>query len=101
MFAVDCDGREVVTIEGRGGERDWASACATPSSASGAVQCGFCTPGLMVQASHVLEQQPARRRGAIRRGIEGNLCRCTGYRKIIDAIALAAAPRAGATHGSR
>ena len=70
--------------------------------ASGAVQCGFCTPGLMVQASHVIAQQPGADEAQIRRGIEGNLCRCTGYRKIIDAIALAARTAApGATHGNR
>src|SRR5579864_5023432 len=55
----------------------------------GAVQCGFCTPGLMVQASHLLETHPHANRAEIQRGIEGNLCRCTGYKKIIDAIAAA------------
>jgi carbon-monoxide dehydrogenase small subunit len=50
----------------------------------GAVQCGFCTPGLMVQASHLIERHHAADEAAIRRGIEGNLCRCTGYRKIIE-----------------
>jgi carbon-monoxide dehydrogenase small subunit len=101
MFAVDCDGREVVTIEGvavsAAGER-----LRDAFVASGAVQCGFCTPGLMVQASHVIERRPGADEAQIRRGIEGNLCRCTGYRKIIDAIALAARTAApGATHGNR
>ena len=85
MFAADCDGREVVTIEGvvqtEAGER-----LRSAFVASGAVQCGFCTPGLMVQASHLIERNPGAGEAAIRRGIEGNLCRCTGYRKIIDAI---------------
>ncbi len=89
MFAADCDGRELVTIEGvaasERGER-----LRSAFVANGAVQCGFCTPGLMVQASHLIEQQPNADEAAIRRGIEGNLCRCTGYRKIIDAIAAAA-----------
>jgi carbon-monoxide dehydrogenase small subunit len=68
--------------------------------ASGAVQCGFCTPGLMVQASHVIERHPGADEAAIRRGIEGNLCRCTGYRKIIDAIAATArAASEGVKHG--
>ena len=66
--------------------------------ARGAVQCGFCTPGLMVQASHLIERDHARDEAAIRRGIEGNLCRCTGYVKIVDAIEAAAR---GADHGSR
>jgi carbon-monoxide dehydrogenase small subunit len=99
MFAADCDGRELVTIEGvvlsEAGER-----LRDAFVASGAVQCGFCTPGLMVQASFILERHPGAEEAAIRRGIEGNLCRCTGYRKIIDAIAAAAhaAPREG-EHG--
>lgn len=101
MFAVDCDGRDLKTIEGiavtAAGERlrDAFVAC-------GAVQCGFCTPGLMVQASSLVEQHPGAGEEAIRRGIEGNLCRCTGYRKIVDAIAAAgrAAPQ-GDANGRR
>ena len=88
MFAVDCDGRELITIEGvvlsESGER-----LRSAFVANGAVQCGFCTPGLMVQASHLIERDPTADETGIRRGIEGNLCRCTGYRKIIDAIAAA------------
>ena len=89
LFAVDCDGRELITIEGvvlsESGER-----LRNAFVANGAVQCGFCTPGLMVQASRLIERQRGADEAAIRRGIEGNLCRCTGYRKIIDAIAAAA-----------
>lgn len=88
MFAADCDGRDVMTVEG---------VTATPRGealrqafvAYGAVQCGFCTPGLMMQAWHLLERDPQADEAAIRRGIEGNLCRCTGYKKIIEAIAVA------------
>lgn len=89
MFAVDCDGRDVRTIEGLVasplGERLRASFVA-----NGAVQCGFCTPGIMMQASRLVESGSGLGEAEIRRGIEGNLCRCTGYRKIIDAIAEAA-----------
>ena len=89
LFAADCDGRELVTIEGVAttprGER-----LRDAFVANGAVQCGFCTPGLMVQASNLIERQSGASETEIRRGIEGNLCRCTGYRKIIDAIASAA-----------
>jgi len=85
MFAADCDGRDLVTVEGVAasalGER-----LRDAFVANGAVQCGFCTPGLMVQASRLIEQHPGADEATIRRGIEGNLCRCTGYRKIIDAI---------------
>jgi carbon-monoxide dehydrogenase small subunit len=94
MFAADCDGRELVTVEGvvssEPGER-----LRSAFVASGAVQCGFCTPGLMVQAAHLIERHHAADEAEIRRGIEGNLCRCTGYRKIIDAIAAAAAEKSG------
>ncbi len=99
MFAVDCDGRELVTIEGvavsEAGEH-----LREAFVANGAVQCGFCTPGLVVQASHLIERHPDADEAVIRRGIEGNLCRCTGYRKIIDAIAAAAQASAqGSEHG--
>ena len=85
MFAVDCNGREVQTIEGLS---------ATPLGdrlnrslvEHGAVQCGFCTPGFMMQAQQVLAEHPHASREEIQRGLEGNLCRCTGYRKILDAV---------------
>lgn len=86
MFAVDCDGRTVQTIEG---------IAADPASQplrdalvrEGGVQCGFCTPGMVVQATHVLAKHPGANRDTVARGLEGNLCRCTGYKKIVDAVA--------------
>ena len=86
MFAADCDGREVVTIEGLA-----ADALKKSFVEHGAVQCGFCTPGFVVQAHHLLSKQSHPNEAQIRRGIEGNLCRCTGYKKIIEAIAAAGA----------
>ena len=86
MFAVDCDGRESVTIEGLI-TSPLGEVLRNSFTENGAVQCGFCTPGLMVQASHLLKMQPHADRAEIQRGIEGNLCRCTGYKKIVDAIA--------------
>ncbi len=84
MFAVECDGRELVTVEGvaasEAGKRLRESFVE-----HGAVQCGFCTPGMLVQASHVIERGCAGE-SEVRRGIEGNLCRCTGYKKIVEAI---------------
>jgi len=98
LFAADCDGRNVVTIEGVAASEP-GRRLRDAFVANGAVQCGFCTPGLMVQASHVIEQDAGADEAAIRRGIEGNLCRCTGYRKIVDAIADAAhAPSQGGRH---
>jgi len=98
MFAADCDGREVMTVEG---------VTATPRGEAlrrafvehGAVQCGFCTPGLMMQAWHLLEREPLADATAIQRGIEGNLCRCTGYKKIVEAIAAAGAEESAQTRG--
>ena len=93
MFAADCDGRDVVTIEGLvSGAR--GEALRKSFVEHGAVQCGFCTPGIMVQASHLLDKQPEADVEAIKRGLEGNLCRCTGYRKIVEAIEAVTTPAA-------
>jgi carbon-monoxide dehydrogenase small subunit len=95
MFAVDCDGRTLTTIEGLAadphGER-----IEHAFVECGAVQCGFCTPGMVVQAKHWLDTHPKPSRASIERGIEGNLCRCTGYVKIVDAIEKAAEEAEGA-----
>ncbi len=90
LFAVDCDGRQVTTIEGLA-ENAVGAQVEKAFVNSGAVQCGFCSPGLVVQATHLLVKNPAATRAEIQRGIEGNLCRCTGYVKIVDAIAAASA----------
>ncbi|MGW7332666.1 (2Fe-2S)-binding protein, partial [Streptomyces sp. NPDC054840] len=58
---------------------------------AGAVQCGFCTPGLLIQADALLEENPSPSDQDIREALSGNLCRCTGYEKILDAVRLAAA----------
>jgi len=89
MFAVDCDGRDLVTIEGLA-SRPRGEALRKSFVEHGAVQCGFCTPGVMVQASHLLDEQPAPDTQVIQRALEGNLCRCTGYRKIVEAVQAAA-----------
>ncbi|HET6802498.1 MAG TPA: (2Fe-2S)-binding protein [Casimicrobiaceae bacterium] len=92
MFAVDCEGRTLTTIEGMAitpaGER-----LRDAFVAHGAVQCGFCTPGIVMQAAALLAQDAHPTDEQIRRGIEGNLCRCTGYAKIVEAIAAAAETR--------
>lgn len=96
MFAADCDGRDLMTIEGLA----TTAVGATIREAfvkNGAVQCGFCTPGILMQADHALRKQPAADRPGLERAIEGNLCRCTGYRKIVDSMAEAGtAIRSGA-----
>jgi carbon-monoxide dehydrogenase small subunit len=88
MFAVECDGRELTTIEGlqtKEGLSDLQQAFVD----EGAVQCGFCIPGMIMQGTYLLNHNPEMTAEEIKRGIEGNLCRCTGYKKIIDAIAVA------------
>ncbi len=85
QFAVDCEGRTVSTIEGVSREPLGAK-LEQAFVDCGAVQCGFCTPGMVVQARHFLEAHPNATRDEIKRGIEGNLCRCTGYVKSVDAI---------------
>ena len=89
LFAVECDGREVTTIEGLASD-PLGLRIEKAFVEAGAVQCGFCTPGMVVQAKQLLEDNPHPTREEIKRGIEGNLCRCTGYVKIIDAIEAAA-----------
>jgi len=85
MLAAQLEGRQVKTIEGlilSGSARTLEERFVS----HGAVQCGFCTPGMMVTASHLLRTRPNADRKTIRRAISGNLCRCTGYQKIVDAV---------------
>ena len=85
LFAVECNGRAVTTIEGLAAD-PLGLRIEKAFVEAGAVQCGFCTPGMVMQARQLLEQNPHPSREEILRGIEGNLCRCTGYVKIVDAI---------------
>lgn len=85
MFAVDCDGRKLTTIEGLANDGR-ADALRESFVAHGAVQCGFCTPGMVMQADHLLHKHPDADEASVKRGLEGNLCRCTGYKKIVDAV---------------
>lgn len=82
-FAHAAAGREVTTIEGLG--EDHPVVCAFVEA--GAVQCGFCTPGFVVAATALLRDNPNLSREEIRTGLAGNLCRCTGYGPVVDAIA--------------
>jgi carbon-monoxide dehydrogenase small subunit len=59
----------------------------------GAIQCGFCMPGMIMQADYLVEENPDLNRDQIRRGLEGNVCRCTGYTKVLDAVAAVAESR--------
>jgi carbon-monoxide dehydrogenase small subunit len=89
VLAAQAHGREVVTVEGlaRNGE---LHAIQQAFIDSGAVQCGFCTPGLIVASHDLLARDPRPSEAEIREALAGNICRCTGYAKIVDAVQLAA-----------
>jgi len=91
MLAAQIEGRAITTIEGLAKPEDGALHPVQEAFIEhGAVQCGFCTPGMILASVDLLGRTPAPDRGAIRRGLSGNLCRCTGYVKIVDAVAAAA-----------
>ncbi len=85
VLAAECQGAEVLTIEGlaAGGELHPIQQAFVDH---GAIQCGFCTPGMIMTAYSLLKENPAPTQDEMKRGLEGNLCRCTGYSKIIDAV---------------
>ena len=94
MLAVNCDGREVTTIEGLDSV-DGLDVIQQSFVDNWAVQCGFCTAGMIMQAKYLLSRHPHPSEDEIKYAIEGNVCRCTGYHKIIEAISAAAANSAG------
>jgi carbon-monoxide dehydrogenase small subunit len=89
VLALDADGSEVTTIEGLA-RRGELHPLQKAFLEEGAVQCGYCTPGMILQAAAFLRVHPAPTTAQIRTGMAGNLCRCTGYAKIVRAIAAAA-----------
>ncbi|MEU1311251.1 (2Fe-2S)-binding protein [Streptomyces cinnamoneus] len=100
VAAGQAEGREVVTVEGLAERSGVPGGRLSPVQQAfvdaGAVQCGFCTPGLLVATDELLERHPDPSDADIREALSGNLCRCTGYEKILDAVRLAAA-RGGET----
>ena len=89
VLAAQAQGHDVVTVEGLGEEGN-LHRVQEAFVAAGAVQCGFCTPGLVVAAADLLERTPDPSEDEIREALSGNLCRCTGYAKIFDAVRMAA-----------
>jgi aerobic carbon-monoxide dehydrogenase small subunit len=89
VLAAQADGHDVVTVEGLGAG-DELHPVQQAFVDAGAVQCGFCTPGLIVATAALLERIPDPSEDEIREALSGNLCRCTGYQKIFDAVHLAA-----------
>ncbi len=94
-LGVQAEGREITTVKGIG-TVDNLHPIQRKFIEHGGIQCGFCTPGMIVAAKALLDKNPRPTREEIKAGIAGNLCRCTGYVKIIDAIEAAAA----VTHAS-
>ena len=94
VLPVECQGAEILTVEGMagpGGLHPLQQAFAE----LGAAQCGYCTPGILLTAKALLDGHPRPTRDEVRAAIAGNLCRCTGYTKILDAVELAAGRLAG------
>ena len=89
VLAAQADGHELVTVEGLADE-DGLHPVQQAFVDAGAVQCGFCTPGLVVAVADLLERTPTPSDDEIREALSGNVCRCTGYVKIFDAVRLAA-----------
>jgi carbon-monoxide dehydrogenase small subunit len=88
-----CEDAHILTVEGLSPAPEMLSGLQQHFVEAGAAQCGICTPGMLLAAHDLLERNAAPSREAIRRAIAGNLCRCTGYQKIVDAIALEAERR--------
>jgi carbon-monoxide dehydrogenase small subunit len=89
VLAAQADGHDVVTVEGLAQDGQ-LHRVQEAFAETGAVQCGFCTPGLIVATADLLERTPDPSEDEIREALSGNLCRCTGYAKIFDAVRLAA-----------
>ena len=97
VLAAQAEGSDVVTVEGiAGGDGEGLHEVQRAFVETGGVQCGFCTPGLIVASHDLLRRNPRPSDPEIREALAGNLCRCTGYEKILDAVRLAAARRSGA-----
>jgi carbon-monoxide dehydrogenase small subunit len=97
MFAVQADGQSVTTVEGLAPSRGQMSTLQDAFCEKHALQCGFCTPGMLIACTALLRDNPQPNEAQIRRAIGGNLCRCTGYQQIVDAVKYASGE--AADHG--
>ena len=89
VLAIDAQGKEILTVEGMS-EGEKLHPIQESFLKHGAIQCGFCTPGMVMSAKALLDENPNPTRDEVKAAISGNLCRCTGYVKIIDAVMAAA-----------
>ena len=85
LLAVQADGASIETVEGLA-EEDQLTELQQAFSDHHALQCGYCTPGMLISATYLLEQTPSPTEDEIRRGLQGNICRCTGYVNIVRAV---------------
>jgi carbon-monoxide dehydrogenase small subunit len=95
VLAVECDGANIVTVEGLAGDKQLDPIQEAIIEAGG-VQCGFCTPGILISSRAFLDRNPNPTEEQIREALVGNLCRCTGYARIIDAVKKSASIKFGA-----
>ncbi len=89
VFAVEAGSKSIMTVEGLG-SAEHLSPLQSAFAEAGASQCGYCIPGMLLAATALLEENPTPDEAAVRRAIAGNLCRCTGYHRIVEAVQLAA-----------
>ncbi|MEW5722834.1 MAG: (2Fe-2S)-binding protein [Thermodesulfobacteriota bacterium] len=90
-LAVEAQGKEITTIEGLAESAEDLHPIQEAFVEHGAIQCGYCSPGMIMSAKYLLDRNPEPTEEEIRRGLSGNLCRCTGYNKIVEAIGTAGA----------
>ena len=86
MFAVQADGADITTIEGVAGADGTLHPMQQAFHEHHALQCGYCTPGMVMASISLVEEYPGLDENGVRHGLEGNLCRCTGYQNIVDAV---------------
>ncbi|HWF81669.1 MAG TPA: (2Fe-2S)-binding protein [Streptosporangiaceae bacterium] len=99
VLAAQADGRDVTTVEGLSSGPDELHAVQQAFRAEHALQCGFCTPGMVMAAVSLLAENATPTEDEVRSGLEGNLCRCTGYHNIVRAVLAAAEAAAGSSGG--
>ena len=91
VVAAACDGRKITTVEGMAGREGQLHPLQEAFADLGGSQCGYCTPGFLLTAGHLLDKNPNPSRDEIAEALSGNLCRCTGYNQIFEAVERAAA----------
>jgi carbon-monoxide dehydrogenase small subunit len=96
MLALEADGAEITTIEGMAGEDGQLHPMQAAFQEQHGLQCGFCTPGMVMSTVDLLKQNPSPSEGDVRHWLEGNICRCTGYHNIVKSVLSAADTMRGA-----